>query len=183
MSYVRSNVTNIRQVSFDLQVNQCIALLGIMAKPPGPSVASAMPSIPVRTSPRTTIHCFHDGPQRKSSDENSVKLRRQTIQVCMPGVSMSACLTFLDASHARNLRLISIKRSSVPHAIHNKCSCSVALGSTAGNSLSNSSVIPPELNAPIQPNLSKVFKPVSKDSEPPMERPAMARELRSLFTR
>src|SRR5216684_5083433 len=31
MSYFRSNVTNIRQVTFDLHVNQCIALLGIMA--------------------------------------------------------------------------------------------------------------------------------------------------------
>jgi hypothetical protein len=34
---------------------------------------------------------------------------------------------------------------------------------------------PPELNAPIHANLSKVFKPVSNDSAPPIERPAMAR--------
>jgi hypothetical protein len=46
MSYMRPNVTNIRQVFFDLQVNQCMALLGITANPPGPRVAFAMPSIP-----------------------------------------------------------------------------------------------------------------------------------------
>src|SRR5437762_9177920 len=95
---------------------------------------------------------------------------------------MSTCLIFLDASQARTLRLISIKRSSVPHAIQSKCSCSADFALRAGNSLSNSSVIPPELKAPTQANLSSVFRPVSKDSEPPIERPAMARELRSLIT-
>ena len=29
--------------------------------------------------------------------------------------------------------------------------------------------MPPELKAPIQENLSRLFKPVSKDSEPPMD--------------
>src|SRR2546430_6079063 len=48
--------------------------------------------------------------QRKSSAVNSVKLRRQTIQVCAPGVSMSRCLIFLEASQPRNLRLMSIKQ-------------------------------------------------------------------------
>jgi len=49
-AYVRSNVTNIRQGSFDLQVNECMAVLCIMgrlASRRAPSVASAMPSIPV----------------------------------------------------------------------------------------------------------------------------------------
>ena len=38
MSYLLSNVTNIRQAPFDWQVNQCMALPGIMAKPPGPRI-------------------------------------------------------------------------------------------------------------------------------------------------
>ena len=43
--------------------------------------------------------------------------------------------------------------------------------------------MPPELKAPIQANLSRLFSPVSSDSDPPMESPAIARELRSLVTR
>src|SRR5216683_8333666 len=109
--------------------------------------------------------------QRNRSELNSVKLRRHTIQVCEPGVSMSTCLIFFDASQARNWRLISSKRSSVPHATQSKCNCSADLESSAGNSLSKSSVSPPKLKAPIQPNLSRVFRPVSNDSEPPMESP------------
>jgi hypothetical protein len=53
----------------------------------------------------------------------------------------------VEASRSRNLWLISIKRSSVPQAIQSKCSCSVAVECNAGNCLSNSSVMPPELNA------------------------------------
>src|SRR5262249_14558854 len=53
----------------------------------------------------------HKSDQRKSSELNSVKLRCQTIQVCALGVSMSACLILLDASHVRNLRLTSIRSS------------------------------------------------------------------------
>src|SRR5258708_6214576 len=134
-------------------------------------------------SSRNGIYFVHSVPQRKSNDENSVKLRRHTIQVWAPGVSMSTCLIFFDANQPRNLRLMSIKRSSVPQATHSKCSCAVLLESRPGNSFSKSSVIPPELNAPTQPNLSRVSRLVSRDSDPPMERPAMARELRSLTTR
>src|ERR1019366_1597742 len=43
--------------------------------------------------------------------------------------------------------------------------------------------MPPELNAPTHANLSRLFRPVSRDSDPPIERPAIARELRSLVTR
>src|SRR5436309_449133 len=49
------NGTNVPQTA-QLPAYQAMRL-GIMAKPPGPSVASAMPSIPVSTSPRTTINC------------------------------------------------------------------------------------------------------------------------------
>ena len=59
----------------------------------------------------------------------------------------------------------------------------IAFAFKPGKSLSNSSGKPPELNAPIQANLSTLFKPVSSDSLPPMESPAIARELLSFFTR
>src|SRR5579859_44335 len=61
MSYARSNVTNIRHCSFAVQVNQCGALLGIMAKPPGPSTMSAMPSMPVDTVPFTINNGYCGG--------------------------------------------------------------------------------------------------------------------------
>src|SRR5712692_7183319 len=105
-----------------------------------------------RRSSRNGIHFFLGGPPRETSELNSGRLRRQTIHVCAPGVSMSTCLIFFEASHARTLRLISIKRSSVPHAIQSKRSCSPDFASSAGNSLSNSSEMPPELKAPIQAN-------------------------------
>src|SRR5271165_3215982 len=57
MSYFRSKVTNIRQVDLDLQVNQCMVLLGINAKLAGPRSWSDMPSMPVSTLPRTTKNC------------------------------------------------------------------------------------------------------------------------------
>src|SRR5690242_2869459 len=61
--------------------------------------------------------------QRKSSWAKSVRLRRQTIQVCIPGVSMSACTIFLEASHLRKVRLMSMRRSSVPQAIQSNLIC------------------------------------------------------------
>src|SRR5262245_904754 len=111
-----------------------------------------------------------------NKDAKVVRLRRQTIQVCAPGVSISTCCTFFDFNHSRNLRLISIRRSSVPQAIHKSRSCEFALESSEENSVSNFSLSPPELKAPIQANWSRLFKPVSRDSEPPIESPAIARD-------
>src|SRR5205814_2622290 len=120
---------------------------------------------------------------RNSSGAKLARLRRQTIQVCAPGVSMSVCWTALDLSHSRNLRLMSMRRSSVPQAIQSRCSCALALESSPGKVLSKSSLSPPELNAPIQEKRSSAFKPTWRDSAPPIESPAMARELRSADTR
>ena len=92
------------------------------------------------------------GFQRNSSGANSVRLRRHTSQVCAPGVSISMWRTPFEPSHARRVRLISIKWSSVPQAIQSNRKCVLALASSAGNCLSKSGVIPPELNAPIHAN-------------------------------
>ena len=48
----------------------------------------------------------------------AIRLRRQTIQVWAPGVSMSVKAMFFDFSQVLNLRLSSMRRSLVPHAIH-----------------------------------------------------------------
>src|SRR6516225_596002 len=89
----------------------------------------------------------------------------------------------LEASHLRKSRLMSMRWSSVPQAIQSSLICLPELASSAGNSLSNSGLKPPELKAPIQANFSRVLRPVRSDSAPPMERPAMARELRSFCAR
>src|SRR4029077_7824399 len=90
---------------------------------------------------------------RNSSDVNADKLRRQTIHVCAPGVSISTLRTPFASSHARSFRLNSISRSSTPHAIHSSFTSSFAAAFKFGKSLSNSSGKPPELNAPIHANL------------------------------
>src|SRR5262249_25020857 len=87
--------------------------------------------------------------QRNRSWLKSARLRRHTIQVCMPGVSMSACAMFFAASHFRKLRLMWMRRSSVPQAIHSNLIRELDLPSRSGNSFSNSGVKPPELKAPI----------------------------------
>ena len=120
---------------------------------------------------------------RNSSPANSARFRRQTIQVCMPGVSMSVCWMPFVFSHSRRLRLIVIRRSSVPQAIHSRRNCWFAFASRRESLCQTSSGIPPELKAPTQANLSRLFRPVSSDSDPPIESPAIARELRSFVTR
>ena len=67
-----------------------------------------------------------------SSGVKAIRLRRQTIQVCAPGVSMSVNATFFDFSQVLNLRLGSIKLSLVPQAIQSWRSCAVCLVSSAG---------------------------------------------------
>src|SRR5271157_112549 len=111
------------------------------------------------------------------------RLRRQTIQVWAPGVSISVCWIAFDLSQSRNLRFMSMRWSSVPQAIQSRRSCELALESSAGKSALKSSESPPELKAPIQAKRSRVFNPVKRDSAPPRDSPATARDLRSFETR
>ena len=60
---------------------------------------------------------------RNSSPANSARFLRQTIQVCMPGVSMSTCCTPFCFSHSRKSRFTLIRRSSVPQAIQSRRTC------------------------------------------------------------
>jgi hypothetical protein len=53
-----------------------------------------------------------------SRGTRSVRLRRHTCQVCAPSVSTLSNLTFRDASQLLNWRLLLIKLSSLPQAIH-----------------------------------------------------------------
>jgi hypothetical protein len=71
------------------------------------------------------------------------RLRRQTIQVCAPGVSISACRIPLDSSQSRNLRLGLMSRSSVPQAIQRRRTCALAFESSAGKRASKFSLSPP----------------------------------------
>src|SRR5712664_1518950 len=127
---------------------------------------------------------LHRAPSRISPKQRGVndeRFRRQTIHVCAPGVSISTLRTPFASSHARSFRFNSIRRSSTPQAIHRSFNSSFAFAFNLGKSLSSSSGKPPELNAPIHANLSTLFKPVSSDSLPPMESPAIAREFLSLL--
>ena len=87
---------------------------------------------------------------RNKRGAKSARLRRQTIQVCAPGVSISVCWIPLDLSHSRNLRLASMRWSLVPQATQSRLSCESAFESSAGKALSKSSPSPPELKAPTQ---------------------------------
>ena len=52
---------------------------------------------------------FSDLIYRNNNCANSARFRRQTIQVCIPGVSISVIFTSLVLSHSRRLRLIVIR--------------------------------------------------------------------------
>src|ERR1051325_2062993 len=62
-----------------------------------------------------------------------------------------------------------ISRSSVPQATQSSRMGGLAFPSRPGKSLSNGSGSPPELKAPIQANLSRLLRPVSSDSDPPID--------------
>src|SRR5467141_2974290 len=83
-----------------------------------------------------------------------------------------------EVSQPRNFLLLSSKRSSVPQAIHRRLSPEVEFEVSPGNLVSNSTPKPAALNTPIQANLSSEFNPAVKDSPPPIDNPAMARESR-----
>src|ERR1700722_5499771 len=69
---------------------------------------------------------------RNNNGAKVARLRRQTIQVCMPGVSISVTWTPFPFSHSRNLRFPVMSLSSVPHAIHNSLSWLFAFSSSFG---------------------------------------------------
>src|ERR1019366_181648 len=104
-----------------------------------------------RDAGATTTH-------RKSSPANSARSRRQTIQVCIPGVSISVCCTPLDFSHSRRFRFTAIRRSSVPQAIQSKRSCWFAFASSEGKSVRKELGMPPELYGPSHAHLSRLFR-------------------------
>jgi len=101
---------------------------------------------------------FH-GSSANSSELNSVKLRRQTIQV-WPPASRCPRANFLDAS-MRELARDPIKRSSVPHAIHSKRGCGPPW-SSAGIPCRTLRDIP-RAKAPIHANWFSVFSPTSAE--------------------
>src|SRR6266481_749161 len=86
-------------------------------------------------------------------------------------------------SQLRNFLLLSSKRSSVPQAIHRRLSPEVEFEESRGNRVSKSTPNPAALNAPIHANLSSEFNPAFKDSPPPIDNPAIARESRFLTVR
>ena len=81
-----------------------------------------------------------------------MRLRRQTIQVCAPGVSTATGFMPFDSSQPMNLRLSSIRRSSVPHAIHSKRICEAFFASIPGKSSAKLKRRSAALNPPIQAN-------------------------------
>jgi hypothetical protein len=90
---------------------------GVARQPPESSIRSVTNFLLALAS------CYVSSPYRNSSGANSARFRRHTIQVCIPGVSISVIFTPLVLNHSRRLRLIVIAWSSVPHAIQSRCSC------------------------------------------------------------
>src|SRR5229473_3825239 len=107
--------------------------------------------------PEFGVPAFSQGDEGwNSSAANAARFLRQTIQVCIPGVSTSVNWTPLCLSHDLNSRLGLMRPSSVPQAIQSDFSFLLTLASRPGNSALNSWYSsPPELKAPIQANLSK----------------------------
>ena len=103
--------------------------------------AAQKSSLPPRLLASTSLHLESQSTSRcggayylpvNSSGVKLIKLRRQTIQVCAPGVSMSVNAMSFDFSQALNLRLSSMRWSLVPQAIHSTRSCEACLASSAG---------------------------------------------------
>src|SRR5581483_7240012 len=89
---------------------------------------------------------------------------------------------FLVFNQATSSRLGVISRSSVPQAIQSKWICRLSAVFRRGNALAKSLPSPPALKDPIYENLSSRLSPVSKDSAPPIDSPAIARESRLVET-
>src|SRR5581483_5085839 len=91
-----------------------------------------------------------------SNGANADRVRRHTIQVCIPGVSISVNWTPLSFSHDLNWRFTFSRPSSVPQAIQSSLSFLFTLASRPGNSVPKSCrSIPPELKPPIHANSSR----------------------------
>ena len=96
---------------------------------------------------------------RRREQGQVARLRRQTIQVCAPGVSTIVWRTPLASSHACSLRLGSMRPSSVPQAIQSRRKRSFAAAARLGKVASRSSGRPPALKAPTQANVSSALRP------------------------
>src|SRR5437773_2795617 len=116
------------------------------------------------TSARATLVADHlrevGEPALNRRGASSARLRRHTIQVCAPGVSMGVKWMSLDLSQSRNLRFGSIRRSSVPHAIHSRRRSEFTLAVSFGYVVLKSSAAPPALKDATQAKRSMAFRPV-----------------------